>query len=378
MAWPSSLSPRSIGNPDVSFLSSLQTLKELTDLLKADQHLTQEQVIDSIGWLRDENVPESDKADFLRALRQKGETSDEMMAFVDAFLDLATDPKIDPEKLNGPLLDISGTGGDQQELFNVSSTAMFILAAAGVVVVKHGNRGATTRCGSADVLEALGTNIHLLPPELLRQCVYEVGIGYIFAQDYHPAFKAIAPVRKMLAKEGIPTVFNKLGPLLNPARPHYQLAGVFSTDLLPHYGHVLQALGRKQAWVVHGTALETGGIDKVSVSGETHILKVSPDKIERETISPEMWGLTRSPLSDLRGAEREHNAEIIRKILSGTLKGPKRDFVAFNAAAGFVVVGFAKDLSEGLALANYQIDSGAAEAKLRKLEEFSKQHPPKR
>lgn len=378
MAWPSSLTPRPVGNSDISFLASLPTLKELTDLLKADQNLTREQVVDSIAWLREENVPELDKADFLRALRRKGETSGEMMAFVDAFLELATDPEIDPEKLDGPLLDVSGTGGDQQELFNVSSTAMFILAAAGVVVVKHGNRGATTRCGSADVLEALGANIHLLPPELLRQCVYEIGIGYIFAQDYHPAFKAIAPVRKMLAMEGIPTVFNKLGPLLNPARPHYQLAGVFSTELLPHYGHVLQALGRKKAWVVHGTAPGTGGLDKVSVSGETHILKITPDKIERETITPEMSGLSRSRLNDLRGAEREHNAEIIRMILKGTLKGPKRDFVAFNAAAGFVVVGFAKDLSEGLAMANHHIDSGGAEAKLRKLEEFSKQHPPRR
>jgi anthranilate phosphoribosyltransferase len=342
--------------------------------LQAKEHLSFEQVERAVELLLSSGVSDAEKANFLRAFREKGETADEIMAFVKVLLKRANDPKIVVEELSGPLLDISGTGGDRLEIFNVSTTAMFILAAAGVVVVKHGNRGVTTRCGSADAMEALDLNIHLLPPSVLRQCIKEVGFGYIFAQDYHPSFKVIAPIRELLKKEG-GTVFNKLGPLLNPSSPPYQLAGVFSAELLPHYAHVFRMLGRKHAWVVHGSAPVDRGMDKISICGQTKVRRVSEGDIEEAVITPETFGLEPQSVEELKGGSPSENAEIIEGILRGTLHGPKRDFVLANAAAGLVIVRFARNLQEGFDLASKQIENGKAFRKLTELRRFSAEHP---
>ena len=251
------------------------------------------------------------------------------------------------------------------ELFNVSTTSMFVLAAGGAVVVKHGNRAITSKCGGADVLEALGVRIDL-PPADLRRCVETLGLGFIFAPAYHPAFRVIAPIRRALAERGIPTIFNLLGPLLNPARPALQLVGVFRDDLLTKYAASLSALGRKCAWAVHGD-----GLDELSISGKTRVVEV---RTGREPISwvldSEDLGIARAPLEALKGGDRATNTAILSGILDGSIRGPMRDLVALNAAAGFVVAGLARDLAEGLLRAEEQIQSGRALAKLRALQGF--------
>jgi len=308
------------------------------------------------------------KADFLRALSAKGETDEEIAGFVEAFLRHAVDPGIDPASVPGPMLDVCGTGGDRLDLFNVSTTSMFILAAGGVVVVKHGNRSISSQCGGADVLEALGVQIDL-SPEALRRKVETAGLGFLFASLYHPAFKVIAPVRKIVAAEGGTTIFSLLGPLLNPARPAHQLVGVFSEAALPKYAAVLRRLGRKRAWAIHGKSGDRG-MDEISTLGPTRVLALDGEAIQECAITPEalaQLGIGPATLEDLRGGSREENAQILLGILDGSLQGPKRDIALLNAAAGFVVAGLASDLAEGLARAKEQIASGRAMEKLNAL-----------
>jgi anthranilate phosphoribosyltransferase len=304
-------------------------------------------------------VDDAAKAAYLRALRAKGETATEIAAFARALLARAVDPGIAPENVPGPMLDVCGTGGDKLDLFNISTTAMFVLAASGVCVVKHGNRAITSKCGGADVLEELGVRIDL-PPDALRRTAETHGLGFLFAPAYHPAFKAIVPVRKALAAEGIPTVFNLLGPLLNPARPGHQLVGIFSPALLPKYGDALAALGRIRAWVVHGS-----GMDELSLAGPTEVREVAAGVVREFTVDPRALDLPMCEVGDLRGGDRATNAAIVTAILDGTERGPKRDIVLLNAAAGFVITGLVGDLAAGLDLAREQIASGRALAKLR-------------
>ena len=292
---------------------------------------------------------------------------------MEAFLERAIDPGLDPATLPGPAIDVCGTGGDRLDLFNVSTTAMFVLAAGGAAVVKHGNRSVTSRCGGADVLEALGVPVEL-PPDALRRCMASAGCAFLFAPRYHPAFKIVAPIRKALAAEGVPTVFNLLGPLLNPARPECQLAGIFSEAALPKYASVLHRLGRRRAWAVHGIAANGAGMDEVSSMGPTRIHPVengeigAPWALSVETL--ERLGIAPPRLEDLRGGSLEENARITEGILDGSLRGPKRDLVLLNAAAGFVVAGLAADLPDAFALARSQIDSGEALARLNALRRF--------
>ena len=234
---------------------SQSTLAPLTASLHAGGELAPEEIGGAAGALLSLEVDETSKGDFLTALRAKGETAAEIAGFAQALLAHAVDPEIDPARAPGPLLDVCGTGGDQLHLFNVSTTVMFILSAGGAAVVKHGNRAITSQSGGADVLEALGVRIDL-PPAHLRECVYRHGVGFLFAPAYHPAFRAIGPARKRLAAEGIPTIFNLLGPLLDPARPPRQLIGLFSRDLLEKYAAAVALLPREKVWIVHGDGMD--------------------------------------------------------------------------------------------------------------------------
>ncbi len=337
-------------------------LTDLTAQLVTGFDLSGEMVDAAVAQLVSADVPDDTKADFLKALRTKGETAAEIAAFAQALLTLAVDPGLDPASLPGPMLDVCGTGGDKLELFNISTAAMFVLAAGGVCVVKHGNRAITSKCGGADVLEQLGVKIDL-PPAALRRCVAEHGLGFIFAPAYHPAFKAIAPVRRALAAEGIPTIFNLLGPLLNPARPPYQLVGIFSPVLLPKYAETLATLGRARAWAVHGS-----GMDELSLTGPSAVCEVAGGLVRDFTVDPAALGLKTCALDELRGGDRTENAAILTAILDGTERGPRRDIVALNAAAGFVIAGLVPDLSAGLDLAQQQIETRRALAKLRDLQ----------
>lgn len=346
------------------------SLADLTSTVREGRELSTAQVAEAAAALLDESAAGDTKADFLRALREKGETADEIAAFVRAFLERAVDPALDPARLPGPMLDVCGTGGDRMELFNISTTAMFVLAAGGAAVVKHGNRGITSRCGGADVLEELGVRIDL-PPADLRRCVESTGLGFLFAPQYHPAFKAVGPIRRQLADEGIPTVFNLLGPLLNPARPAHQLIGIFSEALLPKIAETLALLGREHAWVVHGTS-PAGGLDELSTLGISHVRKVTPAGIESFEVEPARHGFSAPKLDALRGGDRAENARITLGILDGSVTGPPRDLVLLNAGAAFVTANLAPTLDDGISLAREQLDRGSA---LRKLADLRRAAP---
>ena len=340
-------------------------MDSLTDQLRAGTDLDLAQVEAAVAQLIDPGVPGDAKAAFLVALREKGERAREIAAFARCLLARAVDPRLDPARLCGPMLDVCGTGGDKLDLFNISTAAMFVLAAGGACVVKHGNRAITSKCGGADVLEELGVKVDL-PPERLRACVEQHGLGFVFAPLYHPAFKAIAPVRRALAEQGIATIFNLLGPLLNPARPAYQLVGIFSPVLLPKYADALADLGRARAWAVHGS-----GMDELSLCGPTEVREVADGRVSERRVDPRELGLPLCKVEDLRGGDRAENARILLAILDGTERGPRRDIVLLNAAAGFVITGLAPDLAAGLVLAREQIASGGARAKLDALRSAS-------
>ncbi len=340
-------------------------MNDLIQYLRQGADLNAAEVEHAVAALTSAEVADGLKADFLKALREKGETAKEIAAFVEALLARAVDTGLDPLRLPGPMIDVCGTGGDKLELFNVSTAVMFVLAAGGACVVKHGNRAITSRCGGADVLEELGVKIDLGPPQL-RACVETHGLGFVFAPTYHPAFKTIGPVRRALAAQGIPTIFNLLGPLLNPARPPYQLVGVFSPVLLPKYAEALAVLGRAHAWAVHGS-----GMDELSLAGPSAVQEVVDGVVRERTVDPTTLGLALCAIEELRGGDCRENAAILTAILDGTDTGPKRDLVLLNAAAGFVITSLATDLAEGLAHAREQIESGGALAKLRALQDYA-------
>jgi anthranilate phosphoribosyltransferase len=272
------------------------------------------------------------------------------------------------------MIDVCGTGGDGLDLFNVSTTIMFILAAGGATVVKHGNRKVTSRCGSADVLEALGAPFDL-PPAHLKECAERLGLCFIFARQYHPAYRAIAEMRRRLARENIRTIFNLLGPLLNPTRPARQLIGVFSQRLTSVFADVLRRLGRERAWVVHGTTETGDGMDDISTSGATILAELLHGKVTSGVIDSRWLNIPPGALDDLRGGDAAENAAHMVGILSGEIQGAKRDLTLVNAAGAFVVAGLARDMSEGIGLAREQIDSGRALEKLRGFQQFRATRP---
>ncbi len=344
-------------------------MQQLEKLLRAGKDLSRGQVKDASEFLLDPAGEVERKVAFLRALSDKGEKPGEIASFVGEFLRHAVDPGIDPTALPGPVLDVVGTGGDQLNLFNVSTTSLFILAAGGVVIVKHGNRGITGKSGGADVLEALGVKINLPPAELGR-CLRDTGIGFIFAPLYHPAFKAVAEARKILAAEGRRSIFNLLGPLMNPARPAHQLVGVFDEKLVLVFAEILRELGRKSAWVVHGLTHDGRGMDELSTIGKSRIAKLEAGKIKMEEFDPATLGFVRAEVAELVGGDAQDNAETLEGILASRIKGPRRDLAVLNAAAGFVITGKSIDLAAGKKLAEELLDRGAAHAKLRALQDW--------
>jgi anthranilate phosphoribosyltransferase len=345
-------------------------MKSLIQKLQAGRDLDSGDVTYAVPLLLSDQVDDSLKADFLNALHRKGETADELVSLVRNLMERAIDPMIDPADLSGPLLDVCGTGGDGFDFFNVSTTIMFILAAGGVVVVKHGSRSVTGTCGSADVLEKLGVEIHLTPEEL-RECVKQVGLGFIFAQQFHPAFRTIAEMRKRLAREKTRTTFSLLGPLLNPARPSRQVVGVFAPRLTDVMAEALRQLGRERAWVVHGTTDDGKGMDDISTSGVTIVADLAHGRITSAVMDTRWLGIRQSSPADLLGGDGEKCAAIVEGILSGDLQDAKRDFAIVNAAAGFVVADRCQDMNEGIALAAEQLDSGRALEKLRALQNYA-------
>jgi anthranilate phosphoribosyltransferase len=344
-------------------------MKALIDKLRGAVDLNKEDIAYAVALLLSSEISDDVKAEFLTVLHQKGESTEEIAGFVRLLMERAVDPAIDPADLPGPMIDICGTGGDGLDFFNVSTTIMFVLAAGGAVVVKHGNRSVTSACGSADVLEELRVPIRLAPEDL-RESLKRHGLGFIFAREYHPAFRALAEMRQRLARQNTRTIFNLLGPLLNPARPSRQLVGVFAPRLTTVFAEVLHQLGRERAWVVHGLGENGTSMDDISISGATTIVELADEKVTSAVLDVNWLGIPRATTAELSGGNAKENAATLEGILAGRISGPKRDMTVANAAGGFVVAGLVRDLKDGIELAREEIDSGRALEKLRAMQDY--------
>ncbi len=344
-----------------------EPLEQLTRQLNAAQTLAEMQVWQAVEWLASEKIPAEHKADFLAALSNKGETPEEIAAFARALRDKSILPPIEKGwRESREILDVVGTGGDRLSTFNISTTVALLCAAAGVAVAKHGNRAVTSSVGSADVIEALGIRVDLTPAEA-TQSLRERNFAFFFAPSFHPAFKNIAPARKLCAARGQRTVFNILGPLLNPARPSAMLVGVPRPELCEPMARALQSLGTRCGMVVCGQA-DGKHLDEFSTIGANHVAEFYQERgFNLSTLTLENFPLQPAVLADLRGGDKSVNAEIVRRILAGDERGPKRDAVLLNAGAALFIAGKTKSLAEGWTLAAETIDGGNAKAKLAEL-----------
>jgi len=341
-------------------------LNTLTEQLRAGTDLTAEQVTEAVQQMTAEEITPEVKAGFLTALAAKGESTEELAAFAGELRARATVVPLDDATRAGVILDVCGTGGDGLNTFNISTTVSILCAAAGVTVAKHGNRAITSQSGSADVLVALGIPTDLSPADAAASMAAH-GFAFLFAPLYHPAFKHIAPARKLCAKAGQRTLFNSLGPLLNPARPSAQLIGVPRAELTEPMAKVLQTLGIQRGMVVSGSVGDQR-MDELSTLGENAIAEFYQNKgFSTSTLCPTDLALPSATLEDLAGGDAETNSALIRSILNGKDKGPKRDAVLLNAGAALFVAGAADAISTGIDLATSVIDDGRAAAKLTAL-----------
>ena len=291
----------------------------------------------------------------LVAYNDRAATSDELAGFLQAVREAATPIDL-PAEIAGRAVDIVGTGGDQSGSVNVSTMAALVVAGAGVPVCKHGNRSASSKCGTADVLEALGARIEQTAGQV-SHAVAKTGFGFVFAPAFHPAFRHVGPIRREL---GVPTIFNLLGPMANPAPVAHMLVGVADPQRMTTMAHAL-ATRTTSSWVVHGH----GGLDELSLAGPNRVIATVGGLVQPETvIDAQAISITRASNDELRGGDPAHNAGIVRGLLNGEIHGAVRDVVVFNAAAALVVAGAARDLAAGAILANAAIDGGTARATL--------------
>lgn len=330
--------------------------------LMARQDLSSDEAAAALGDILVGEATPAQVAAFVTALRIKGETVEEMAGLVRAMLEQA-----EPLVVPGELVDTCGTGGDRSQSINVSTLAALVVAGAGARVCKHGGRAASSASGSADVLEALGVVIDL-GPDGVRRCIEEAGMGFCFAPRFHPAMRHAIPVRREL---GVPTVFNFLGPLANPARARYQVVGVSDPGMAEKMLGVLRANGARRAMIVYGH----DGLDELSTTGESSVLDLTVDddgdaEVRAHVVDPSTFGLARCDLGSLRGGAAADNAAAVRRVLDGE-RGPHRDITVLNAAAGLVVAGLAEDLESGTERAAAVIDDGLAAAALARLVETS-------
>jgi len=335
-------------------------IREALSEVVGGKNLTAAEAMEVFDEIMSGKTTDGQIAALLIALRMKGETADEITGAATVMRQKAV--RVIPASTEH-LIDTCGTGGDGSQTLNISTAAAFVAAGAGASVAKHGNRSVSSKCGSADVLEALGVAI-AAETDVMKQCLDEIGICFLFAPSMHKAMKYAINVRKEI---GVRTIFNILGPLINPAFAPAQLVGVFSQDLTEKVAAVLKNLGTQKAYVVHGL----DKLDEISLCCETKVSELSGGDIRTYTVSPERFGLSRASAGDLTGAGAAENAEMIRSIFSGK-KGPKRDVVILNAAFALAAAGVAATPEQGLALAEKSIDSGAAKEKLRLLVEKTK------
>ena len=332
-------------------------IKDAIATLVTGKSLSMDQAESAMTEIMNGEVTPAQFGAFVTALRIKGETSEEIAGMAKVMR-----AKAIPVHADGPVVDTCGTGGDNASTFNISTAAAFVVAGAGLKVAKHGNRAASSQCGSADVLEALGVKIELNAQQVER-CLKEVGIGFMYAPAFHPAMKYAGPPRREI---GIRTVFNILGPLTNPAHAQAQVLGVAQSSLTEKMAVVLRTLGCRHALVVHGE----DSLDEITITGKTQVRELEGDRIKMYSISPEDFGFFRTSLEDIKGSTPSENAASVRRILEGAT-GPQRDVVLMNAAAAIVAGDKARSLPEGAKLAAEAIDSGRALDKLEQLIKLS-------
>ena len=333
-------------------------IKETISKIVEGNSLKEEEAGCVMGEIMGGRATPAQIASFLTALRMKGETVEEITGCGREML-----KRVDSFSLKEDVLvDTCGTGGDRSNTFNISTATAFVVAGTGLTVAKHGNRALSSRCGSADVMETLGVKVDL-PKEKVKECLRKLGIGFLFAPTFHRAMKyALAPRQEM----GIRTIFNILGPLTNPLGANVRLIGVYDPSLTETLAMVLKNLGVRGAFAVWGE----DGLDEISIMGRTRITQLKDGLIETYHIEPEDFGMRRAPLQEIKGGSREENALILQKVLEGE-KGAKRDVVLLNSAACLIAADLAKDLKEGIRIAESSIDSGKAKEKLESLITFT-------
>ena len=335
------------------------SIREALDALVNEcRDLTEDEAADTMREILSGEATPAQLGAFLIALRLKGETVDEIAGMARVMREHSLHVDVD-----GPLLDTCGTGGDDRGTFNVSTAAAFVAAGAGVRIAKHGNRAMTSGCGSADVLEALGAKIDLMP-EQVAECINRTGFGFMFAQVFHPAMKHAAGPRREI---GVRTIFNILGPLTNPAAAQHQLLGVARREIAPKMAAALQRLGGRHALVVHGN----DGVDELSISGPSSVQEIRDGEITEYSISPQDAGLPIAAADAIRGGTPEQNAAVLAATLKGE-RGPMRDVVLLNAAAALMAADAVRDLREGARVAQGSIDSGAAARRLAEWANFTR------
>lgn len=333
-------------------------ITEAIQNLSKKKNLSHETIEKSFVEIIEGRASDAQIAAFLMGLSMKGETEEEILATVKVFRDYAIKIKCPPGTI-----DIVGTGGDMANTFNVSTATSFVVAGAGVPVAKHGNRSASSQCGSIDVLEELGIKVDMTP-QVAERCLFDCGLTVLFAPIYHPAMKRVVPVRKELK---IRTIFNILGPLLNPALVKRQLIGVFSKEYMEVIAKVLSNLGTEDVAVVHSEE----GLDEISIGGKTFLLRYKGGQFCSLNLFPETFGLERASIDKIRGGDKRKNAEIIVSMLKGK-RDVIRDMVLMNAAVALVIAGKTEDFIEGVEIAKESIDSGKAYGKLLELIRLSK------
>lgn len=338
-------------------------IKEAISDLVAGKSLAMGEAADVMGEIMDGQATPAQLGAFLTALRIKGETIEEIAGMARVMRSKATRVTV-----SEPVVDIVGTGGDGSNTFNISTTAAFVAAGTGLKVAKHGNRAASSRCGSADVLEALGVRLDLTA-EGVEKCLEKVGIGFMFAPAFHPAMKYAGPTRREI---GIRTIFNILGPLTNPAGAKAQVLGVADGAMVEKMAQVLKSLGFHHALVVHGE----DGLDEITVSASSQVYELLDGRIVKYTISPEDFGLSRASYGSLKGGTAAENAKILTDVLDG-VPGPRLDVTLLNAAAALLAGDKVASIKNGMDLARKSIDSGQAAAKLKQLIVCSQEVAPK-
>ncbi len=333
-------------------------MKSYLQKIREKKSLTSFEIEEVMKAIMSGSVTSEDLSAFLLGLREKGHTVEEITGAARVMRQFSIKIKTKHKKI----LDTCGTGGDKKGTFNISTLVAFVVAGAGVIVAKHGNRSVSSKCGSADILEALGVNLNL-DEQALGKCLDEVGIAFLFAQKLHPAMKHAAPVRKAL---GVETIFNLLGPLTNPAQATHQMVGVYDKSFVEPVANVLKNLGSKRALVVHGS----DGLDEITTTGATFISEYDGKEIRSYATSPEEFKMDIAADADLKGGDLPVNAKIAQDILEGK-GGAKRDIVLLNAAYALYIVEAVKDIPDGIERAASAIDSRKARQKLNELIEFT-------